>query len=181
MNISLLHHETALEKCPMCDGELYVARSVPRAGTACPFCREPLWFLQKKIDGVPILTVLAEGKHKLATAAWSDATIWSLKNAARAVVNLSRLTGVSDEFLDTLVAIQQKLKSAGGSLKICGATPPVAAALHDAELDAVLELYADEESAIDSFEQPTDPASMFLPLRPEPTAAVESGRMAAQA
>jgi anti-anti-sigma regulatory factor len=180
MNISL-HLETAPERCPMCDGELYVTRSGPRAGAACPFCRGTLWFLQKKIDGVPILTVLAEGKRKLATAAWSDATFWSLKNAARAVVNLSRLTGVSDEFLDTLVAIQQKLKSAGGNLKICGATPPVAAAFHAAELDAVLEVYADEEAALNSFDQSNDPASMILPLIPEPVTALESGRMAAQA
>jgi stage II sporulation protein AA (anti-sigma F factor antagonist) len=179
MNISLMHLETAPERCPMCDGELYVTQSEPRAGAACPICRGPLWFLQKKVDDVLILTILSEGKNKNTTSCWSDATFWSLKNATQAVVNLSRLPTVSSVFLDTLVAIQQKLKSAGGALKVCGLNPQVTNTFKDAELDSLFEIYPDEEAAQDSFDPSGDPSSMILPMLSEPVA--ESGKLAAQA
>ena len=181
MSLSLLHLETSPERCPMCDGELYVTPSEPRAGADCPFCRGPLWFLQKTADDVVILTFLSEGSQKTASSGWCDATIWSLKNAARAVIDLSRLLRVSRGFLETLAVIQQRLKSAGGALKICGLNPRVAEAIKDANLDAPFEIYPDQESALESFEQSGDTASMILPMVGDPAANVESGKLAAQA
>ena len=181
MNISLMQLETAPERCPMCEGELYVSRSEPRAGATCPLCREPLWFLQKIVDEVVILTFLSEGKHKNAASGWTDATFWSLKNATRAVVNLSRLPTVSSALLETLEAIHQRLKSAGGALKVCGLNPQVADAFKDAELDESVEIYPDEETALDSFDQSSDSSSMILPMISEPVASAERGKIAVQA
>ena len=181
MNISLMQLETAPERCPMCEGELYVSRSEPRAGATCPLCREPLWFLQKIVDEVVILTFLSEGKHKNTTSGWSDATFWSLKKATRAVANLSRLPAVSSVLLETLESIHQRLKSAGGALKVCGLNPQVADAFKNAELDALFEIYPDEETALDSFDQSGDSAAMILPMISEPIESTESGKIAVQA
>jgi anti-anti-sigma regulatory factor len=148
----------------MCEGELYVTRSEPRSGVACPFCRGPLWFLKKEAGEVVVLTFLSDGKYKNSPPAWNDATFWSIKNATRVVVDLSRLLAVSIAFLDTIVTIQQRLKTAGGVLKVCGVRPNVIEAFEDAELDAIVEIYSDEETALESFEQPADVDSMIFPM-----------------
>jgi anti-anti-sigma regulatory factor len=181
MNISLLHLETAPQRCPMCDGELYVTRFEPRAGANCPFCRGPLWFLQKSVDEIVIITFLSEGKLKNTPTGWNDATFWSLKNASRAIVDLSRLSFVSSGFLDTLVAIQQRLKSTGGILKVCGLNPQAAEAFIDAEMDVLFEIYPDEEAALESFDQSGDATSMILPMIGGQVASSESVEVAAQA
>jgi anti-anti-sigma factor len=173
MTLSISRLEAAPQRCPMCEGELYVTRSEPRSGASCPFCRGPLWFLMKEVDEVVVLTFLSDGKHK-------NSTFWSIKNATRVVVDLSRLTTVSSAFLDTIVAIQQRLKSAGGALKVCGLRPAVAQAFESAELDTIVEVYPDEETALESFEQPSDPDSMIFPMVAA-TAMPEAAEVAIQA
>jgi anti-anti-sigma regulatory factor len=165
----------------MCEGELYVTRSEPRSGAACPFCRGPLWFLQKAVDDVVILTFLSDGKHRSTTSGWNDATFWSLKNSTRAVVDLSRLPTVSGAFVDTIAAIQQRLKSSAGALKICGVNPAVAEVFKDAGLDAVVEIYPDQETALESFEQSGEADSMILPMVSAPIIASETREIAVQA
>ncbi len=181
MNISIKQLETAPQLCPMCEGELYVTRSEPRAGASCPFCREPLWFLQKAADEMVILTFLCDGKHKNSASGWNDAKFWSLRNATRVVVDLSRLPIVSGVFLDILAALQQKLKSAGGSLKLCGLNLSVAETLNNYKKDMPFEIFPDEETALESFDQPGDADSMILPMLSEPVHFSESGKMIAHA
>jgi anti-anti-sigma regulatory factor len=181
MSLSLMHLETAPEKCPMCEGELYVTQSEPRAGAACPICRGPLWFLQKTVDGAVILTFLSEGKHKNSVGGRSEATFWSLKTANRAIIDLSRFSTVSNAFLETLAAIRERMNSAGGSVKICGLNAQVAEAFKRAELDDLFDIYPDEEAALESFDQSSEPSAMILPMHTETVVTAESGKIAVQA
>lgn len=180
MTFSISRLETAPQRCPMCEGELYVTQSEPRSGAACPFCRGPLSFLLKEVDDAIVLTFLSDGKFKSSPPAWNNATFWSLKNATRVVVDLSRLLAVSSAFLDTIAAIQQRLKSAGGALKVCGLRPPVIEAFEDAELDTIVEIYPDEEAALESFDQMADADSMIYPMIATTTVS-EAGELAIQA
>jgi anti-anti-sigma factor len=132
------------------------------------------------VDEIVVLTFLSDGKHKNSPPTWNDPTFWRLKNATRVVVDLSRLLTVSSAFLDTIATIQQRLKSAGGALKVCGLRPAVAETFENTELDTILEVYPDEETALKSFEQPADADSMILPMVAA-MAVSEAGELAIQA
>jgi anti-anti-sigma regulatory factor len=137
--------------CPVCDGQLYVASSVPRCGAECPFCRTPLWFLRRACAGVVVLTFLPE-RHKDASNIPSiDAVSAALRNATQVVVNLTHVRSVNRPFLEMLTTLQKQLQSVDGSLKVCVVHGKVLEAFRDAKLDAGLEIHADEQAALNSF------------------------------
>jgi uncharacterized protein YbaR (Trm112 family) len=164
MAISILQLESTAFLCPKCDGELYVTPTEPRAGSACPFCREPLWFLRKTVGEVAFLTLLAESKHKSGPSVSCEAMYWSMKNASVAIVDFSRWLEVSNGFLDVLLAVQQKMKASGGLCKLCGLTPQVAEAFRDADLDTVFEIYPDVAAAMENIALSDDEHIATLPL-----------------
>jgi anti-anti-sigma regulatory factor len=123
----------------------------------------PLWFLRKSADGVVILTFLAEGKQK-SGAVLNDSTLWILQNATRVVANLSRMPLTSNAFMDMLVSLQQKLKSTGGVMKVCGLQPEVEALFREYEMDTVFEIFPDEKSALESFNSSENQSSSILPM-----------------
>jgi anti-anti-sigma regulatory factor len=123
----------------------------------------PLWFLRKSADGVVILTFLAEGKQK-SGAVLNDSTLWILQNATRVVANLSRMPSTSNAFMDMLVSLQQKLKSTGGVMKVCGLHPEVEALFREYEMDTVFEIFPDEKSALEGFNSTENESSSILPM-----------------
>jgi anti-anti-sigma regulatory factor len=137
----------------------------PRAGSACPFCREPIWFLRKEVEGGVFLTILAEAKHKTGPSVSCEAIYWILKNALFAVIDFSRLSEVSTGFLDALLAAQQKMKASGGVLKLCGLVPQVANDFHDADMDAAFEIYLNVEVALESIALMDDAQAATFPLQ----------------
>jgi anti-anti-sigma regulatory factor len=147
----------------MCDGELYVTRSQPRNGSTCPFCRMPLWFLRKSAEDIIILTFLADGKQKSAAVS-DDSILWVLQNAAKVVVNLSRIPYLADAMPEILASLQKKLLSTGGSMKVCGLQPEADEQLKESDMHGIFELFPDETSAVESFNSPVSEDSSALPI-----------------
>ena len=65
--------------------------------------------------------------------------------------------------MDMLVSLQQKLKSTGGVMKVCGLQPEVESIFREYEMDTVFEIFPDEKSALESFNSTENESSRFCP------------------
>jgi len=69
----------------------------------------------------------------------------------KVVVNLSGVAYVDSSGLATLVEAHQKIKSAGGKLKLASLTPKVKSLFEITKLEKLFEIYATEDDALKSF------------------------------
>jgi anti-anti-sigma factor len=145
--------ETPVEltrQCPICDTKLRV--ELFRSGeTACTNCGHVIWYERRTVDGVAVLDVLS-GMITINTDI--DRVIKTLITGAeppRVVLNLSRLKFISSAFVAGMIAMQKRIRAAGGRLILCGMHPIVRETLHGARLDTFFDIRDDEQAALGSF------------------------------
>jgi len=68
----------------------------------------------------------------------------------KAVINLSGVAYVDSSGLATLVEAHQKIKNAGGKLKLAGLSPKVKSLFEMTKLEKLFEIYATEDDALKS-------------------------------
>lgn len=67
------------------------------------------------------------------------------------LVNLAGLEYIDSSGIGEIVAAEEKLRGAGGELKLCGVSPKVVTLLEAANLDRVFEIHPDEAAGLESF------------------------------
>ena len=100
--------------------------------------------------------VLPEGRlDALASPALDDALDSLEAQGARQVVLNLRETGyISSSGLRVILIHARRLRQANGGLNLCCLTDKVARVIQIAGFDAVLSIFADEDSAAQAFHQP---------------------------
>jgi anti-sigma B factor antagonist len=78
------------------------------------------------------------------------------------VLNFSDTNYISSSSLRVILMHTRKLRQQGGDLKLCCLTDKISQVLSITGLDTILEVFADEELAVQAFEQPSP--SAHLPL-----------------
>jgi anti-anti-sigma regulatory factor len=117
----------------------------------CPNCGRLLWFVRKPHDEVAILVFLPgliSGSESLPRV---DEVVEAIAGASRVAADLSRLRVITSMFLGMLVSLQRKVVAAQGKLKLFGVSPGQRPVFSSTKLDTVLDIHADEQSALASF------------------------------
>jgi anti-sigma B factor antagonist len=103
-----------------------------------------------------IAVVLPEGRlDALASPALENA-LDSLesKGAKQLVLNLRETSYISSSGLRVILIHLRRLRQAGGDLKLCCLGDKVARVMQIAGFDAVLDIFANEDLAVQAFEKP---------------------------
>jgi anti-anti-sigma factor len=90
-----------------------------------------------------ILTTVAHFKKQMEELA---------ARTSRVVVDLSGVNFIDSSGCGALLLFHKLLVDNGGGLKVCGVTPPVRALFDLVRIQRVLEIHADREQAVRSFE-----------------------------
>ncbi|MCH5376279.1 MAG: STAS domain-containing protein [Planctomycetes bacterium] len=137
-------------RCPVCDAKLGV--EVLRFGeTVCSNCGHVVWFEKRCSNGVVILDVLS-GTVAINTDIDRVSKILVLEGSVpNIVLNLSSLKFISSAFVAGMIALQKRVRAAGGRLILCGMHPIVRETLHGARLDTFFDIHDNEQEALASF------------------------------
>ena len=140
------------EFCPFCGTVVIVGpASIPARDAPCPKCGHLLWFVRKSVNNVAILTFLPGLMAGSESIERVGEVISAIGDAPRVVLNLSHLSFIASMFLGMLVILHKRVVSANGVLKICGVQPEAAVVFKVTKLDTVFAIYADEQSALETF------------------------------
>lgn len=142
---------SALIACPFCGADSVVDMVMVDEDAPCPNCGRLLWFVRKPHDEVAVLIFLPgliSGSESLPRV---DEVATAVAGASRVAVDLSRLRVITSMFLGMLVSLQRKVVAGQGKLKVFGVSPGQRAVFKATKLDTVLDLHADEQSALASF------------------------------
>jgi len=137
-------------RCPVCGAALGV--EVLRFGeTACSSCGHVVWFNKRALDSVIILDVLS-GTVAINTDIDRVSKILLPEGGSpNIVLNLSNLKFISSAFVAGMIALQKRVRAAGGRLILCGMHPIVRETLHGARLDTFFDIHDNEQEALQSF------------------------------
>lgn len=69
----------------------------------------------------------------------------------RLVLNLAKVRKYSTQFLGNLIALKSRLKKAKGVMKICCIAPNLMDAVRILHLERELDIYPEEQTAVDAF------------------------------
>ena len=113
----------------------------------------------QEIGNVTIADLLDEQIEKLDTKAIEDISNVLLSllpkdKPGRLVVNFSRVHYMGSTLLGTLIRLNKRAIENKGHLKLCALNPPVKTLFTLLKLDLILDIYPDEQSALDSFSEP---------------------------
>jgi anti-anti-sigma factor len=136
-----------MRQCPLCDARLRV--DLFRTGeTACSNCGHVIWYEKRVIDGVTVLDV-SSGMVAINTDIERvSKTLTIGSEPPRVILNLSRLKFISSAFVAGMIAMQKRVRAAGGRLILCGMHPIVRETLHGARLDTFFDIRDSVEEAL---------------------------------
>ena len=69
----------------------------------------------------------------------------------RLLVDFNRVHFMGSTLLGTLIRLSKRITENGGCLKICGLNPAIAKMFTMVKLDHILDIHADQQSALDSY------------------------------
>lgn len=77
-------------------------------------------------------------------------TVVYRKSNSTVILNMSKLEYINNAGLNIILECYNKFKEDGGKIVLCGLVPTVAELFDMIKLDHLLEIYSDEESALES-------------------------------
>ncbi len=137
--------------CPVCDARVQEKPSA--GGPACPDCRHVLWFARRRVDGVTVLDALSGTVAINADIQRVSDQLLSEAPSPHVVLNLARLRFISSAFVAGMIALQKRVRAAGGRLILCGMHRVVRETLHGARLDGYFEICEDDQEALQALAQ----------------------------
>jgi anti-anti-sigma factor len=136
-------------KCPICETSIRV-ELLRTVETVCSNCGHVIWFEKRIVDGVIILDVLTGTIAINTDIDRVSKSLLALGHPPHVILNLSELKFISSAFVAGMIAMQKRIRAAGGRLILCGMHPIVRETLHGARLDTFFDIRGDEEEALAS-------------------------------
>ena len=149
MNTSAQPLNEQMRQCPICETQLRVD-SFQTGEVACSGCGHVIWYQKRTIDGISILDAVSGIVSINMDIERVSKSLLSGIDKARVILNLSRLKFISSAFVAGMIALQKRVRAAGGRLILCGMHPIVRETLHGARLDTFFEICENEQDALDS-------------------------------
>jgi anti-anti-sigma factor len=149
MNTSAQPLNEQTRQCPICGTQLRVD-SFRTGETACSGCGHVIWYQKRTMDGVSVLDAISGIVAINVDIERVSKSLLSDTDKPRVVLNLSRLKFISSAFVAGMIALQKRVRSAGGRLILCGMHPIVRETLHGARLDTFFEICESEQDALGS-------------------------------
>ena len=143
--------EEAAYSCPVCDTRIAGAPAPPPFDAPCPDCGYMLWCRKKMMGGVAVLHVVPGRTPEHGEVEQLGEALERPGGGPRVIVELSALDFMSSAFIARLVALNKRIRAAGGKLVLCGLHPFVREAFHDSRLERIFEIADDEKAALASF------------------------------
>jgi anti-anti-sigma factor len=137
----------AAQHCPVCGGEIRAELLDSGGNALCPRCRNLLWFVCRKTEGIAVVTLLPEWVLGNESTHCADEILAAAGGAPRLIVDLSHIPVVTSMVLAVLLILHRRLAATNGAIKICGLTGTTEEVFHVTKLDTILDLYADEKAA----------------------------------
>jgi len=137
--------------CPFCGARSVVDFSRAEEDMPCPSCARHLWFVRQPMDDVAVLIFLPGLMSGAESLPRVDEVVSAVAGSSRVAVDVSRLRVISSVFLGMLVSLQRRLKAAQAALRVFGVTPGHREVFRATNLDTVLSLHEDQQSALASF------------------------------
>jgi anti-anti-sigma factor len=135
-------------QCPVCDAPLEVQRA--GGAQACSRCGHRVWFRRRCVDRVTVLDVISGTIAINADINRVSERLLCPGENPHVVLNLSRLKFISSAFVAGMIALQKRVRAAGGRFVLCGMHPVVRETLHGARLDSYFDICDDEHEALNS-------------------------------
>lgn len=112
----------------------------------------------RQIRGITVAVLTEEQIDRLDTRAVeeiSEALLGLAPKEARArlLVDFSRVRFMGSSLLGTLIRLRKRTLENQGSLKLCSLTPAIRKMFAAVKLDLILDIYRDEQGALDSFDE----------------------------
>ena len=142
--------EDLTRKCPVCAAKLGV--EVLRFGeTACPSCGHVVWFEKRVIGDVIVLDVLSGTVAINTDIDRVSKALLPEGGVPKVILNLANLKFISSAFVAGMIALQKRVRAAGGRLILCGMHAIVRETLHGARLDTFFDIHETEQESLHSF------------------------------
>lgn len=150
MSTSAEMPDDAARRCPICDAPLKTDL-LGTGDVACAACGHMVWFRKRCVEGITILDVTS-GTIAINTdiKRVSEALLGGGAHP-NVVLNLSSLKFISSAFVAGMIALQKRVRAAGGRLILCGMHPIVRETLHGARLDTFFDIQDNEQEALQTF------------------------------
>jgi anti-anti-sigma regulatory factor len=135
-------------QCPVC-GSLLPDPAVQSRSTApCWQCGSSLWCCKRAANGDVILEFIPGRTPEIQEINRVVESLLHCNRGARVVFNLSHLEAVTSLLIARLVAMNRRIRSAGGRLFLCEVLPGVRYLINRVRLDKILEIVDREEDAL---------------------------------
>jgi len=107
-----------------------------------------LWCYKKNAADVVVLEVIPGMTPEHEDVERLCKTLSGCGSTPRVIVDLSDIELVGSAFVARLIAMNKRIRAAGGRLILCGLCPFVQDTFHGSRLDRVFEVAEDEEAAL---------------------------------
>jgi anti-anti-sigma factor len=141
------HDWRNINACVVCGNAADLESLLWQDGGACAFCEDHPPYLRKVVDGVIVLTFLPELPWK-SGARCLEGLAATIQEGVDLVLNLSCVAVPSSLLLGILISARRKVRTAHGTLRLCGLSASAAEVLQTMQLRKLFDIYPDELTAI---------------------------------
>jgi len=110
-----------------------------------------LWCCKKTVADIAVLGIIPGMTPEHADVERLCEALIGAGSTPRIVVDLSDIELIGSALTARLIALNKRIRAAGGRLVLCGLCPFVRDTFHGSRLDRVFEVADDEEAALASF------------------------------
>lgn len=111
--------------CVVCGHGVVVDSSAVGGDTPCGRCGHLVWFRVQSFQAPAMVDLLPGLSLEYADVSFLVQRLVSLGTAQRVILNFSAVRLASSQMIGRLIALQQKLKAANGTLVLCGLHPVI--------------------------------------------------------
>jgi anti-anti-sigma factor len=137
--------------CPACKMPVRHDRWHSTSEVSCSFCTRLLWFVEKEVGDIVVVTFLpgllvgSEAMERV------DELVVTLGSSTRLLLDLSEMRLITSMFLAMLVPLNKRMAAVHKTLKLCGLRPAGRDTFRVTSLDRLFEIHDDVLAAIHSF------------------------------
>ena len=122
--------------CPICGLDFVAGASSPSEDVPCTRCGHQIWFRIEQGAAYVILGLLPSDSLESADLTHVGESLLGTGACPHIIVNFSLLQLISIRFFDGLLALQERVRAAGGRLILCGLNPVIREMLQVTKLES---------------------------------------------
>ncbi len=144
------HDWQNINACTVCGNEVDLESLLWENGGLCPSCEDRPPFVRKSNGRMVVLTFLPEMTWK-SEAKSVEVLRATIQDGVILVLNMSCVPVPSSLLLGMLISARSKVRSVGGTLRLCGLCLDTAEVFQTMQLHRLFDIYPDEYAAVTGY------------------------------